>query len=460
MALRRWLVAAFVPAVCWLLGWGTAARAQISYDGGQDTVFAHSQTSPFWLSGQGNSIFQWHPRFRAQYSGPNSFQHASEQAASLVLTLYTGLQLTRTTEALVDVESAGGSGLSRVLGLAGFTNADATRSPSLDETPYFARVELHQVIPLSNDSDRIERTPLSLLTTLPSRRLDIYLGKFSLVDFFDNNSVAGDSHTQFMNWAVVDTGAYDYAADTRGYTWGGVIDFADRWWTFRFGEALVSKRANGMTLQKNLQNADSENFELEFRPGLLTKRNTVLRFLGYTNYANMGDYHEVINLFHERRTATPEIAAHPQQTALKYGFAINAEQEFTEVLRGFIRTGWNEGQHESWNYTEVDQTVAFGGDLRGTLWRRPRDKFGVAFVGNGISRNHREYLKLGGLGFLLGDGRLTYGPEKIVESYYNFPLPIYHGFFGALDIQYVDDPGYNRARGPVLVLGARLHIEL
>jgi hypothetical protein len=155
-----------------------------------------------------------------------------------------------------------------------------------------------------------------------------------------------------------------------------------------------------------------------------------------------------------------EIAAHPQQTALKYGFAINAEQEFTEVLRGFIRTGWNEGQHESWNYTEVDQTVAFGGDLRGTLWRRPRDKFGVAFVGNGISRNHREYLKLGGLGFLLGDGRLTYGPEKIVESYYNFPLPIYHGFFGALDIQYVDDPGYNRARGPVLVLGARLHIEL
>jgi len=232
------------------LGWGTAVRAQTSYDGGQDTVFVHSQTSPFWLSGQGNFIFQWHPRFRAQYSGPNSFQHASEQAASVVLTLYTGLQLTRDTEALIDVESAGGSGLSRVVGLAGFTNADDTRIPSLDETPYFARVELHQVIPLSNDLERIERTPLSLLTTLPSRRVDIYLGKFSLVDFFDNNSIAGDSHTQFMNWAVVDTGAYDYAADTRGYTWGGVIDFADRWWTFRFGEALMSKRANGMTLQR------------------------------------------------------------------------------------------------------------------------------------------------------------------------------------------------------------------
>jgi high affinity Mn2+ porin len=222
--LRRLLVAGFIPTVCLLLKWGTAARAEISYDSGQDTVFFHSETSPFWISGQGNSIFQWHPRFSAQYSGPNSFEHASEQAASVVLTLYTGLQLTRTTEALVDVESAGGSGLSQTLGLAGFPNGDATRSPSLKETPYFARAEIHQVIPVSNDADKVERTPLSLLTTLPSRRIDIYAGKFSLVDFFDNNSVASDSHMQFMNWTVVNTGAYDYAADTRGYTWGGVID--------------------------------------------------------------------------------------------------------------------------------------------------------------------------------------------------------------------------------------------
>src|SRR5580704_9218760 len=165
--LRRFLRGGFVPAVCWLLAWGAVARAQISYDTGQDTIFVHSQTSPFWISGQGNSIFQWHPRFSAQYSGPNSLEHASEQAASVVLTLYTGLQLTRTTEALVDVESAGGSGLSQTLGLAGFPNADATRSPSLDETPYFARAELHQVIPLSNEIESSERTPLSLLTTLP-----------------------------------------------------------------------------------------------------------------------------------------------------------------------------------------------------------------------------------------------------------------------------------------------------
>ena len=440
--------------------WSAIASAQISYDNGQDTVFVHSSTSPLWISGQGNSIFQWHPRFPAQYSGPNSFEHASEQADSVVLTLYTGLQLSPTSEILADGESAGGSGLSQTLGLAGFPNADATRSPSLSETPYLARAELHQVIPLSSSTESVERTPLSLLTSLPERRIDLYAGEFSLVDFFDNNAVAGDSHMQFMNWTVVDTGAYDYAADTRGYTWGGVADFADRWWTLRFGEALLSKRPNGMTLQKNLQDAHSENYELEFQPSLLAGRNTDLHLLAFTNYANMGDYYQANALFREGKTPTPEIGEHPQQVDLKYGFALNAEQDFSETLRGFIRAGWNEGQHESWNYTEVDQTVAFGGDLRGTLWSRPRDKLGVAFVGNGISRNHREYLALGGLGFLLGDGRLTYGPEKIMETYYNFPLPIHRGFFAALDCQYIDDPGYNRARGPVVVLSARLHVEL
>jgi high affinity Mn2+ porin len=159
-------------------------------------------------------------------------------------------------------------------------------------------------------------------------------------------------------------------------------------------------------------------------------------------------------------TPTPAIDAHPPQVALEYGFALNAEQEFTANVRAFIRAGWNEGQHESWNYTEVDQTVAFGGDLPGTWWDRPRDSFGMALVANGISHNHRAYLARGGVGFVLGAGRLTYGPEKIVECYYNSPVSLYHGLFSALDLQYIDDPGYNRARGPVVVLGARFHVEL
>jgi high affinity Mn2+ porin len=444
----------------WFLTPSTVASAQISYDNGQDTVFVHSAKSPLWISGQINSIFEWNPRFPAEYSGTNSFVNASKAAATSVFTLYTGLQLTPTTEILVDGESAGGSPLGDALGLAGFTNADAQRDPALAWKPYFARAELHQVLPLSKETDPADRNPLSLLTTLPARRIDLYVGEFCLFDYFDGNSVAGNDHMQFMNWTVVDTGTYDYASDTRGYTWGGVIDFVDHWWTFRFAEVLNSKRPNGITLQKNLQDAHSENYELEFDPSPFAGRNTSLHLDAFTNFANMGSYHEANALFLDGKTSPPDVLDHPQRTALKYGFAINAEQDFTEDLRGFVRAGWDDGQRQSWEYCEIDQTVAFGGDLKGTLWNRPRDKLGVAFVGNGISHDHREYLALGGLGLNLGDGHLTYGPEKIMETYYNFPVPLYSGLFAALDIQYFDDPGYNRAHGPVLVFGSRLHIEL
>ena len=439
------------------------AGADLDYASGDDTAFAHSDRLPWWLSAQGNYIFQWHPRFHADYSGLNSFEHASEQAASAVETLYTGLRLDPNTEAVADFESAGGSGLSDVHGLAGLPNVDAVRN--LDAKPYLSQLWYREVIPLSDDTIDVERGPLAQLTTLPARRVDIHFGKFDLVDFFDLNSVANDSHSQFMNWTVVNDGAYDYAADVRGYTYGGVIDYEDRQWGFRFAEALASKRANGLNLQKNLQDAHSENYELELRPPLLANRDTAIRLLGFTNFANMGDYHQTIDAFLAgalvRGKATmPEVTAHPQRVSLKYGFGINGEQEFTHNIRGFARAGWNEGQHETWNYTECDETVAFGGDLRGTQWDRPRDKFGVAFVGNGLSRNHRRYLALGGLGFDLGDGDLSYGAEKIMECYYNFPIPLRSGLFAALDLQYVGDPGYNRARGPVVIPGLRVHVEL
>ena len=373
-----------VVLACVMLACGSRSYADMDYASGQDTWFAHSESLPWWLSGQGNFVFQWHPRFPAEYSGPHSFEHASEQAASEVTTLYSGLELDPTTEAILDVESAGGSGLSEVLGLAGFTNVDAVRNPELDATPYLARLWFRKVIALSDDTIPAERNPLSMLTGLPARRLDIHVGKLDLVDFFDINSVAGDSHTQFLNWTVVNNGAFDYAADTRGYTYGAVIDYEDRDWGLRFGEAMLSKRANGLTLQKNLQDAHSENYELEFRPDLIDGRDSAFRLLGFSNFANMGDYHQAIDFFLAGKTPQPEITDHPQQVSLKYGFGLNAEQEFTESLRGFLRAGWNEGQHESWDYTEVDETVAVGGDLRGTLWDRPRDKFGVAFVVNGI----------------------------------------------------------------------------
>jgi hypothetical protein len=441
----------FVPA---------SARAQLVPFGPDDspTVFPHSPASPAWVSGQTNVIFQWHPEFHGKYSGPNSLRAESENATSYVATLFTGYQLTETTEVLVDIESAGGSGLSTALGLAGFTNLDVVRNPELGSEPYLARAQLRQIIPLSDEHIQVERGPLSLAASLPVRRVEVRAGKMSVVDFFDVNQVGSDSHTQFMNWTVDNNGAYDYAADTRGYTYGLVLEYDDRAWAARFAEALMPKVANGIDLDWDIARARGENIELEVHRELIPDRETVVRLLAYVNHANMGNYREASRAFLDGRDPTPDITAHRHQGNVKYGFGVNIEQPLTHDLMAFGRGGWNEGQHESFAYTEVNASAALGAALRGDRWRRPHDKCGIAGVVNAISDAHRQYLALGGQGFLLGDGALNYGTEQILEGYYT--LHIWRGVSVAADLQYIRYPGYNRDRGPVIVPGFRFHTEL
>ncbi|MCU1334236.1 MAG: Carbohydrate-selective porin OprB, partial [Candidatus Angelobacter sp.] len=197
------------------------------------TVFPHSKTARWWVSGQVNIVFQAHPDFHALYSGPNSLSPRGEHATSRVLTLYTGYQLSKQTEALFDLESAGGRGISDALGMAGFTNADVVRNPALGSKPYIARAILHHVFALSGKQENAEHTPLSMLAKLPERRLELRVGKMSLADYFDVNSVGTDSHLQFLNWTAVNNGAYDYAADTRGYTMAALAEYQDRKWAVR-----------------------------------------------------------------------------------------------------------------------------------------------------------------------------------------------------------------------------------
>lgn len=422
------------------------------------TVFPHSSTAPWWISGQINIVFQAHPDFRALYSGPNSLSAQGEHATSRVLTFYTGLQLGKRTEILFDLESAGGRGISDALGLAGFTNVDVVRNPSLGSAPYVARALVHHIFPLSKKEEDAERTPLSLLTKQPERRLELRAGKMSLADFFDVNSVGSDSHLQFLNWTAVNNGAYDYAADTRGYTFAAIVEYQDRLWGVRFGEALMPKVANGPDLDFDVFRARSENIELEFRPELLPERHTVLRLLSYINHGNMGRYSEAIDAFLAGTDPQPDITAHRKQGRIKYGFGFNGEQELTKNWRTFARLGWNEGQNESFAYTEVDQAIEIGVDFRPERWRRHADKAGLAFISNGISRFHQLYLALGGNGFLLGDGRLTYGRENILETYYTAHL--WRGVYFSPELQWVTHPGYNKDRGPVIVPGLRLHLEL
>jgi high affinity Mn2+ porin len=421
------------------------------------TMFPHSQIARWWVSGQDNIIAQWHPSFRAKYSGPNSFRPDSEHAVSNVATLFTGLALTHTTEIFMHFESASGGGLSDALGLAGFTNLDVVRNPTLGTTPYIARGMFRQIIPLSDEVVEADRTPWYLATEVPVRRIELRFGKMGVNDFFDVNDVGTDSHLQFMNWTVDSNGAYDYAADTRGYTVGLLAEYHDRGWTFRFEEALMPKVANGIDLDWNLRRARGENYELELRPKLTGAGATVLRLLSFVNHANMGVYRDAVNEYLAGKTVRPEITNHPLQTTVKYGFGVNVQQQLGRSVRLFSRFGWNEGQHESYAYTEVDQTVQVGGDHTGECWRRKLDKAGAVFVSNAIKADHQRYLALGGQGFLLGDGGLNYGRETIEEFYYN--AHVWRGLFTAFDLQHLNNPGYNRDRGPVLVPSVRVHLE-
>ena len=421
------------------------------------SVFDHPDDTPFWASGQLNVIYQGHPSFPSPYEGPNSLIARPEGRTSYVATLYTGIRLSPTTELFVDAESAGGSGLSNALGLAGFTNLDVVRNPTLGATPYLARVFIRQIIPLTDERVPADRGPFALATELPSKRIEIRVGRFGTVDYFDQNAVASDSHLQFTNWTVDNNGAYDYAADTRGYTWGFIVEYQSPRWGIRFAELLMPTVANGISFDTDIWNARGENLEGEIRYAIAGQPGTV-RLLAYLNHANMGSYREAIDAFLAGEGSRPDVTAHRHVGALKYGFGLNVEQALGPAFRVALRAGWNEGKNELFAYTEVNDTLMLAADCRGLAWGRPQDRIGLAMVSNGLSKDHRDYLALGGLGFLLGDGALAYGREQIVELYYT--AFVGWGVWLAAGGQFIKNPGYNAARGPVWVGALRLHVEL
>lgn len=430
------------------------------------SLFPHSENSRYYAAGQANIIFQAHPPFHSPYQGANSLVGRGEYKTSLVGTLFLGARLHTNnrynTEFLLDVESTGGRGLSQALGLAGFTNLDVVRNPNLGSKPYLARVQVHQTIGFTDSMVEADRGPFALATSLPSKRLELRLGKMSLPDFFDQNAVGSDSHFQFTNWTVDNNGAWDYAADTRGYTYAFVAEYQSPAWGARYATALMPTTANGIDLDWALRRANGQNAEVELHRGLASQwlpkeRKGMIRVLSFVNHADMGVYRDAVNAYLSGKDAKPDIDAHHQQSSVKYGFGVNTEQEITSDLRAFARWGWNEGQHESWAYTEVDTTVATGADLLGTRWGRKQDRAGIAFVSNGIKRDHQNYLKVGGQGFLLGDGKLNYGRENIVEMYYQ--AATVRGLTMTLGMQVIDHPGYNRDRGPVVVPSVRAHVE-
>ena len=269
----------------------------------------HPENSRYWLSVQANIIYQGRLPFHAPYEGPNSFRSSAEYKTSMVGTLYTGLRLNRSvrynTDLILDFESAGGRGLSQVLGLAGFTNLDVVRNPNLGSSPYLARYQVHQVIGFTSETSAQEPGPFSPATMVPARRIEFRIGKLTLPDFFDLNSVGSDSHLQFMNWTADNNGAWDYAADTRGYTVGAMAEYDDRAWTIRYGLFAMPVVANGIDMDWALSRAHGQNGEFELRHSLILNRKGVTRLLFFANRAHMGSYREAVNAFFGRLRSRP-----------------------------------------------------------------------------------------------------------------------------------------------------------
>jgi high affinity Mn2+ porin len=403
---------------------------------------------------QATSIGQTHGSFPDPYQGPLSLVGHPEAEASLTATVYLGLRLGNTPFYL-DPELAGGRGLSSVDGLADAPNGELPRVASATPKPYIARAYIMHDFGFGDKRELVMSDANQVAESRPATRYTIYAGRFSVTDFFDDNRYTHDPRTQFMGWAIMYNGAWDYPADVRGYTWGWVHEFHTRRWSLRYASAAEPRTANGPRFDRRVlvDRGDTFEGEVDFAPH---GHQGAIRLLHYENRARAGNYADAIRRA-EATGTTPDITANQKPGTLKYGFGLSADQEIRKDFGIFGRLGWNDGKTESFVFTAIDRLAQGGVSVTGTRWRRPNDTVGSGVTMSGLSGVHATYLALGGLDFLIGDGKLRYGREIVWESYYS--ARIRPGVFVTFDLQRVFNPAYNQDRGPVWIEGLRIHIE-
>ena len=406
-------------------------------------------------------INQSHPSFKAKYSGDNSLScEAESKKLSLTTTLFLGRKLWKNAALYLDPEIAGGSGISSAKGIAGFTNGETFRIGSTDPKLYIARLFFTQHIALKNtryetrvsDANQVEEK-------IPTSRININAGKICLSDFFDDNTYSHDPRSQFLNWALMSNGAWDYPADTRGYTQGIVAELVKPSLAVRVSSVLVPRKANGLQLDYKINKAHSETIELE--KNWKTKRPGAIRVLFFHTISQAPVYSTTLSQVKNGDSSSVDVYTGEKEWkkygGVKYGFGINAEQEISNAAGIFFKASWNDGKTATWAFTEIDRSVSAGINIKGIGWKRPADNIGIAQVINGISPDHRNFLNAGLYGFIIGDGKLNYRAEAITEIYYQ--AKINRSFFMSADYQFVNNPAYNKDRGPVHVFAIRGHIE-
>ena len=404
---------------------------------------------------QATSIGQYHGSFYSPYSGPFSLVNHPEAEASITSTIFFGLLIAPNTDFYFDPELAGGRGFSDTNGLANFPNGEMPRVETATPKPYVARLLVTHDFALGEEREAVESDENQLAGSRPKKRYSITVGRFSMTDYFQITKYSNDPRTQFMGWATMYNGAWDYAADTRGYTWGWVHELHFPRWALRYASAAMPLVANGERFDRRIFRDRADAIEGEAN-GNWRGYPGAVRLMTYFNHADMGNYAQAIRLAEQTGTQ-PEVVATRRVGTLKYGFGISADQELWKDLGVFGRLGWNDGKTESFAFTAIDRLASAGVSLKGTRWKRPDDVVATAITVGGLSAVHAQYLAMGGDDFLIGDGTLRYGPETSWESYYS--AKVFNGFFATIGANHYDNPGYNRDRGPLWVGTIRLHME-
>jgi high affinity Mn2+ porin len=417
---------------------------------------------------QNTDIIQGYPGFGANYSGPNSLPTGGETRESVSVDVTAGARLWSGAEAYVDGLMWQGYGLHDTLGVEAFPNGEAFRFGTDVPNGAIIRLFVRQTIGLGGDQEAVPDGPFTLPGKQDVSRLTITAGRFSAKDIFDNNAYANDPRTQFMSWGLMANEAWDYPADAIGYTTGVAFELNQPRWTLRYGFFQLPRYANNLTADDRLLkwpfDGSAQDGPLLESWGMVVEwegRYAVgdhpgaVRLLAFLNRANMADYSAATAIELAHGPGADYSAA--QAYRYKYGFALNWEQEIVKNVGVFSRLGWNDDREEGWVFSDVGWAVSAGVSLNGESWHRPGDTFGLAGVISGISKPAQRFFEAGGLGILAGDGAMTYSPEKLVETYYDFLL--WQNVHFALDYQFISDPAFNADRGPISVFGGRLHWE-
>jgi len=448
-------------------GNATSADAQTDTPGSDDT----QQENWNWHV-QNTDIYQGDPAFSAKYSGPHSLNSGGEGKETISADITAGVRVWDGGEVYVDGLMWQGFGLSYTTGTLAFPNGESFKAGALTPNLMFSRLFLRQTIGFGGEQEDVPDSPLTLAGKQDISRLTFTVGRMSFLDIFDHNTYAGDPRTQFMNWALMANLTWDYGQDTIGYTLGAVVELNQQNWTLRYGYFEMPKYINAGDVGSGNGGEDEfltwpargsfapifksysmaaefeRRYDFDSHPG-------AIRFLAWTNHSDIDTYKAAtIILLAEGPNAdiSPAQAYH-----YAFGFGLNWEQEITERLGVYSRLGWNDGQTQSLEFSDANWTASLGLSLKGDAWNRPNDTVGFGGVISGLSQHNQEFLSAGGLGIELGDGALNYGPEKAIETYYNFEM--WKGIQSTLDYQFFDNPGANRDRGPVSIFGIRFHAE-